>query len=659
MAKHCSNKEEEEEASADTSISGITITRIAKSVFTVNYEAKRKALSGLRWKPATLDSLQLATGTTDQIENIQTLIRKVDKDLEESWAHLSKFGTEHHVASQFEGLWAKRNKLVSTLVQLYREHIDSLREHEKSGTQLSKQQQVKLSEEMKAFEKMVGVGLRERAIDDVPVTFFSQIATALPDECPLIHSILWTLVVTEEKSRNKLKTNAFKMKSAVHALCGLLDLRSSRANNDVTILFGLVAVSYGAGKQFVSLLQHLGLSESWDTLMGFMGKRLDSFQTVIDDKFGDGGPVMFGYDNINILRAVRHVRGMKGKAQMWNFTVRMAIKPDLAGIEELFTTKETAEMPQKPVEDLSEDDVFLQSHPDLAQVWERAQDDYYLDLLDTALNILPKDTQDQTHKTTAQQKSWLSKQDLKNSHTYTILQRPADPPNSKKTDILVLPLSTENEATLTGTACINEEFAKEFNIPINRSDTKYLPFDENSIQFDISLARKRFEFHQSIEQHRVDQVAILNSISHDPWDEGREEVPVDIEDQQDNGDEGPASSRHLGSLRRRWKEEDEKMRKVVSDMQDRLATANRAGNVADLEQFSRYVSDSKDSWSEIRDHLGRSIVHAVVEGGNVDLLKYLLTAGVNADSKEGCGATPLCLAVLRHDNAMIKCLLET
>ncbi|XP_078591192.1 uncharacterized protein LOC144870649 [Branchiostoma floridae x Branchiostoma japonicum] len=658
MAKYCSNKEEEEEASADTStVSGITISRIAKSLFTMKYVAKGKVLSGLRWKPTKLDSLQLATDTTDQIANIRTLIDRVDVDLEERWAHLSKFGAEHQVASQFADLWAKRNKLVSTLVQLYKEHVDHLRVHEKSGSQLSKEQKIKLSEEMKAFEKMVGVGLRERAVDHVPETLFTQVATALPDECPLIHSILWTLVVSDDASRNKVKTNAFKMKSATHALCGLLDLRSSRANNDVSILFGLVAVSYGAGKQFVSLLQHLGLSESWDTLMAFMGKRLDNFQAVINEKFGDGGPVMFAYDNINILRAVRHIRVLKGKAQMWNFTVRMAIKPDLEGIEELFSAKETAEMPQKPVEDLTADDVFLHSHPDLEQVWEQAQDDYYLDLLDTALNKLPKDIRDQTDKTAAQQKSWLSKQDLKNSQTYTIRQRSANPPNSKKTDIVILPLSTENEATLTGTACINEEFGKEFNIPIKRSD-KYLPFDENNIQFDISVARKRFEFNKSIEQHRVDQAVILNSISTDPWDEG-EEIPVDLEGQQENGDDGPASSKHLSSLRRRWKEEDEKMGRLVTEMQEKLASAKRAGNAADIEEFRRYIADSKDSWCKIRDHVGRSIVHVVVELGDVSLLQHILAAGVDVDCEEGCGATPLCLAVIRHDCDMIQCLTET
>ncbi|KAI8488895.1 hypothetical protein Bbelb_334130 [Branchiostoma belcheri] len=147
--------------------------------------------------------------------------------------------------------------------------------------------------------------------------------------------------------------------------------------------------------------EHLGLSESMGTLMGFMGKRLENWTTI-----------------------------------------RMAIKPNLEGIEELFASKETEEVPQKPVEDLTADDIFLQSHPGLAQVWEEAQDKYYLNLLDTALNKLPKDIRNQTDKTTTQQ---------------------------------------------------------------------------NRVNFDISLARKRYEFNQSIEQHRVDQTVLLSNIANDPW----------------------------------------------------------------------------------------------------------------------------------------------
>ncbi|XP_078621279.1 uncharacterized protein LOC144887753 [Branchiostoma floridae x Branchiostoma japonicum] len=656
MAMQCSNKEEEEALAEGARISGRSLCKITASVFSYDYDKHHKILKGLRWKLPVLGNLQLGTGSTDQIENIRKLIEKVDLELEESWASIAKFGGEQQASSQFAELWSKRNKLVSTLVRLYKEHAESLNEHMKSGYHLSLEQRTRLSEEMKKFESMVNLGVRDRVIDEVPETFFSHLAESLHESCPLIHSILWTLIVTDRSSKNKLKTDAVKLKSATHALCGLLDLRSARASNDVSILFGLVAVSYGAGKQFVSLLQHLGLSESWDTLMGFMGERLKNFQPVIDCKFGDNGPVIFAYDNINIFRAVRHMRVLKGKPRMWNFTVRMALKPDLEGIKELFEAKDTAEMPQKPVEDVIVDDVFIDTHPELAQIWEEAQDSFYLELLDIGLNQLPEDTRQQSQKTLAEQKAWMSGQSFKSSKTHVIKHKPAAKPlKCKQSDILILPLSTENEATLTGTACIDEEFAREFGIPIERSQTQYLPFNEHNIQFDITAARKRYEFNQSINQHRADQTVLLNAIAADSWDdEGEADVALEEDDA-----EVPVNSRHLSSLKQRWKDRDEKMKTVLSNMEDRLAVAERAGNAADTAEFAKYVLDSRDSWDGIVDHLERSLVHVVVETGNVKLLRYLVAAGVNVDSEEGCGATPLCLAVLRHDTEMVKCLLET
>ncbi|CAH1248585.1 Hypp8272 [Branchiostoma lanceolatum] len=322
--------------------------------------------------------------------------------------------------------------------------------------------------------------------------------------------------------------------------------------------------------------------------MSFMGKRLDNFQSEVNSKFGDNGPVMFGYDNINIFRAVRHLRVMKGKPRMWNFTVRMALKPNLEGIQELFCAKETAEMPQKPVEDLTADDVFLGAHPELATIWEEAQDSFYLDLLDTGLNTLPKDTKQYANKSSAEQKAWLSAQQLESSNTYTITQKPTKPVNCRPSDITILPLSTENEATLTGTAIINEEFAREFNIPVERSNTKYLPFDENNLQFDISAARKRFEFKESLKQHRIDQAALLNTIESDPWEEAEEDMTLDVANMQEDDTEGPVHARHLGSFRRKWKEADENMKTVVSTMEQKLRTAERAGNAADIMEFEKY-----------------------------------------------------------------------
>ena len=50
--------------------------------------------------------------------------------------------------------------------------------------------------------------------------------------------------------------------------------------------------------------------------------------------------------------------------------------------------------------------------------------------------------------------------------------------------------------------------------------------------------------------------------------------------------------------------------------------------------------------------------HSVVEDKNYMLARILLTVGVNPNSKEGCGATPMSIAVMNADTNMSKLLLE-
>ena len=63
----------------------------------------------------------------------------------------------------------------------------------------------------------------------------------------------------------------------------------------------------------------------------------------------------------------------------------------------------------------------------------------------------------------------------------------------EKSNFLILPLSTENEASQTGTAHVIQEFCTDFRIPVKTID-KYLRFDVQSKSFAVSDARQRFEF---------------------------------------------------------------------------------------------------------------------------------------------------------------------
>ena len=71
-----------------------------------------------------------------------------------------------------------------------------------------------------------------------------------------------------------------------------------------------------------------------------------------------------------------------------------------------------------------------------------------------------------------------------------------------KTDVINLPLSLENNATLTGTAAILEEFGKEFSIPCLQINE--IPFNKSDKKFDIMAARTQYDFIRSVDIHQTE-----------------------------------------------------------------------------------------------------------------------------------------------------------
>jgi ankyrin repeat protein len=62
--------------------------------------------------------------------------------------------------------------------------------------------------------------------------------------------------------------------------------------------------------------------------------------------------------------------------------------------------------------------------------------------------------------------------------------------------------------------------------------------------------------------------------------------------------------------------------------------------------------------NNLKDMYKRTISHHAVEHKNYLLAKVLLTVGINPNYKEGCGATPMSLAILNADVNMCKLLLD-
>ena len=95
--------------------------------------------------------------------------------------------------------------------------------------------------------------------------------------------------------------------------------------------------------------------------MGYLDKRLEKSQHLINDKFPTETSVIMLIDNINLYRGRRrHERLVRLLGpKMWNFTVRAALHPNIHGIEHHFQDPTSYTKPQILITDLEASDILL------------------------------------------------------------------------------------------------------------------------------------------------------------------------------------------------------------------------------------------------------------------------------------------------------------
>jgi ankyrin repeat protein len=79
-----------------------------------------------------------------------------------------------------------------------------------------------------------------------------------------------------------------------------------------------------------------------------------------------------------------------------------------------------------------------------------------------------------------------------------------------------------------------------------------------------------------------------------------------------------------------------------------------------LEQFLKELAE-KPYIQNVRDHLGRTLLHVAVEKLNINFVRCMINVGCNPNARGKCGITPLVIAVLlkckgeRERSAVYKC----
>lgn len=118
-----------------------------------------------------------------------------------------------------------------------------------------------------------------------------------------------------------------RVKSAVHAIAILVSLRSQKIRNDFKTMFTCLCISFGAGCRFIGMLNHLGLTVSWQRAMQLFDDKMKKQAKDLTEVTPEDIPVMLLMDNINIYRGRRkHLRLFQPKgSNMWNFTAQAVL----------------------------------------------------------------------------------------------------------------------------------------------------------------------------------------------------------------------------------------------------------------------------------------------------------------------------------------------
>ena len=293
--------------------------------------------------------------------------------------------------------------------------------------------------------------------------------------------------------------------------------------------------------------------------------------------------------------------------------------------------------------------------------WEEWCDNYYLGFLDVTLNKLPDPPKNLEEINETEVNAWLRSIDFKETNTqqpeYDIAVSPfasfcKNMQVIKRTDVINLPLSLEDNSTLLGTAALFETFSKEFDIPCDNL-TEYIEFDENKKQFNIKSARERSLFLRSLEEHRI----VMKDMEKQMTLSERDIVETEVQTQNmsDNSDE--SNSDEYSDNDHSHKTANEDFESFFNNLAEKTQEITRSSDESLLDITIQGISKLTKKLDNIRDKFGRTVLHAAVEQRNFTLTNILISSGINPNSKELCGATPLSLAVLNSDISICDLLI--
>lgn len=203
-------------------------------------------------------------------------------------------------------------------------------------------------------------------------------------------------------------------------------------------------------------------------------------------------------------------------------------------------------------------------------------------------------------------------------------------------NIFILPISLADEAYTCGEALVYRQFSDDLNLNIQRRD-EYITFDNRKKDYDLTNARERYKMYKELEVHESELSNLKDAFE-------SEKVLVD----------DPCVLPYNDSItkyRKMVRQQERDMKKVVEFLEKGVADLQ-------LEQSVSFIKCHSGMWSSLNDDYNRSALHVFVEKGNIKCVESLLICGAHVNACEGCGVTPLMIALMQKNVDMTKLLLK-
>ena len=208
-----------------------------------------------------------------EIANIKALVCSAASELDSARKNVDE-GTSHVVKAllhkQLEA-HSKLQELNDLLTSLLQKAINQLTLKQSQCEDLCTFEVDQLQKEINVLSSFLNTELGSKTLTECDLTgCFSKLTSDVKENCPLLFNVLCNIFLHKTDGR---PVSEFRVKSAVHALAILVSLRSQKLANDFKLMFTYLCVSFGAGYRFITMMNHLGLTVSWEKAMKFFDEQ--------------------------------------------------------------------------------------------------------------------------------------------------------------------------------------------------------------------------------------------------------------------------------------------------------------------------------------------------------------------------------------------------